>query len=721
MKTRVPLAPKTLQTSGGRYDARSSTRSEPALAGIGETEVAQREGIESVTNSPRVQQSAALVDLIRSSPRVVAQRRHLNSLFGDPVQQQNPSAPRVNRTGLPDQLKSGVESLSGISMDGVKVHYNSDKPVQLNAHAYAQGSDIHLAPGQEQHLSHEAWHVVQQKQGRVKPTMQMKAGVAVNADAALEAEADAMGSKALAVSEGVSVKAAGYPQHLPALPNIAQLKITDSAIKLDIVNHFKGRNVDPVALKLFIDDAFETTDTFDDAVKRIENGLLHHDAMFGVPGKEALQIEAPQVKASSTRPKINIDADRERPKHKSSVLDTDLDEDKILEEWASLNTVKFYAKTRENLKAARDPDHNDHATAKGRLDSLILAYDKSPKVKKRIDGYVRVKAQKAKGASSGTGLDELFKTSETMKYLELSYRPPKEMSAVAEFNGEEFDWMDAQQQIRLSTELIVWAGDLVGEISGHTGTFQKEHLGKWMTAKQSLMHEVRDDAISSRSNPANAIVEAIGIHLRITENVEGFARDIYQGDSAEKALTPAGHSLKKVYDNILIQIGKHRDALKRFQEHMLAGLKPPGGSSPTRARLGGDDYYPESPMQYPAEPHEIDEKKGRVDGNPLPSLASQWRMDHRDPPEKIQEAPINPVLKQARESMKEKLNTKIATGIHAAAKRVAKALPENEDGNANEVDRVMIAVYLKKAREYEETDGMPRVIAALEEELERLS
>jgi len=33
----------------------------------------------------------------------------------------------------------------------------------------------------------------------------------------------------------------------------------------------------------------------------------------------------------------------------------------------------------------------------------------------------------------------------------------------------------------------------------------------------------------------------------------------------------------------------------------------------------------------------------------------------------------------------------------------------------------MIAVYLKKAREYEETDGMPRVIAALEEELERLS
>ena len=68
---------------------------------------------------------------------------------------------------------------------------------QLNAHAYAQGNEIHVAPGQEQHLPHEAWHVVQQAQGRVKPTMQMKAGVPVNDDAALEDEADAMGAKAL--------------------------------------------------------------------------------------------------------------------------------------------------------------------------------------------------------------------------------------------------------------------------------------------------------------------------------------------------------------------------------------------------------------------------------------------------------------------------------------------------------------------------------------------
>ncbi|WP_230408172.1 DNA/RNA non-specific endonuclease [Undibacterium baiyunense] len=109
------------------------------------------------------------------------------------------ASPKPNKTGLPDNLKSGIESLSGMSMDHVKVHYNSAQPAQLNAHAYAQGSEIHVAPGQEQHLPHEAWHVVQQAQGRVKPTMQMKTGVPVNDDAGLETEADVMGAKALSL------------------------------------------------------------------------------------------------------------------------------------------------------------------------------------------------------------------------------------------------------------------------------------------------------------------------------------------------------------------------------------------------------------------------------------------------------------------------------------------------------------------------------------------
>lgn len=107
-----------------------------------------------------------------------------------------PVQKKANNTGLPDNLKSGVENLSGFSMNDVKVHYNSAKPAQLNALAYAQGTDIHVAPGQEKHLPHEAWHVAQQKQGRVQPTLQTK-GVAVNDDRALENEADTMGAKAV--------------------------------------------------------------------------------------------------------------------------------------------------------------------------------------------------------------------------------------------------------------------------------------------------------------------------------------------------------------------------------------------------------------------------------------------------------------------------------------------------------------------------------------------
>ena len=101
----------------------------------------------------------------------------------------------ANNTGLPDSLKSGVESLSGYSLDDVRVHYNSSKPAAVQAYAYTQGTDIHIAPGQERCLPHEAWHVTQQMSGRVSPTTSI-GGVAVNDDASLEHEADVMGARA---------------------------------------------------------------------------------------------------------------------------------------------------------------------------------------------------------------------------------------------------------------------------------------------------------------------------------------------------------------------------------------------------------------------------------------------------------------------------------------------------------------------------------------------
>lgn len=150
--------------------------------------VAQRELQADINKSDRVQQFKAYQDLANNYSLKTASRF-------PPVQR------KVNHTGLPDNLKTGIENLSNYSMDDVKVHYNSNKPGELQAHAYAQGTDIHVGPGQEQHLPHEAWHVVQQKQGRVKATMQMKGEMAVNDEPALESEADLMGSAALSLTQ----------------------------------------------------------------------------------------------------------------------------------------------------------------------------------------------------------------------------------------------------------------------------------------------------------------------------------------------------------------------------------------------------------------------------------------------------------------------------------------------------------------------------------------
>lgn len=129
--------------------------------------------------------------------------------------------------GLPAPLKAGVEQLSGLAMDDVRVHYDSPRPAGLGALAYAQGSDIFLGPGQERHLPHEAWHVVQQKQGRVQPEApRLKARLPLNTEPALEREADALGAAAARAASGGPGTAPARVQRDPPPPYlpVAQLK-----------------------------------------------------------------------------------------------------------------------------------------------------------------------------------------------------------------------------------------------------------------------------------------------------------------------------------------------------------------------------------------------------------------------------------------------------------------------------------------------------------------
>lgn len=99
------------------------------------------------------------------------------------------TASEKDKTGIPGRMKTGFERSSGFSFDDVRVYYNSEKPAQLRAHAYTQGNEVYIAPGQEKHLPHELGHVVQQKSNMVKPTGEI-GGLPLNDDAVMENGAD---------------------------------------------------------------------------------------------------------------------------------------------------------------------------------------------------------------------------------------------------------------------------------------------------------------------------------------------------------------------------------------------------------------------------------------------------------------------------------------------------------------------------------------------------
>lgn len=162
----------------------------------------------------------------------------------------------VNHTGLPDRLKAGIEALSGFSLDDVRVHPNSPKPAQLDAFAYAQGSDIHLAPGQERYLPHEAWHIVQQRQGRVRPTTSV-ATTPVNDSPLLEHEADQMGAKA--------IRTTSRAKHVPLQGNQANTE-TNAPAQLGKRNYYKDKHYKfklkkkNIVLNLHIDNLIDGLD-----------------------------------------------------------------------------------------------------------------------------------------------------------------------------------------------------------------------------------------------------------------------------------------------------------------------------------------------------------------------------------------------------------------------------------------------------------------------------
>lgn len=113
--------------------------------------------------------------------------------------------PAKSQNGMADDLRSKMENAFQADFSNVNIHQNSQNAQNIGALAYTQGNDVHFAPGQfkpnthagQELIGHELTHVIQQRNGRVKPTTQA-GGMLVNDDKNLEGEADNMGRKAAA-------------------------------------------------------------------------------------------------------------------------------------------------------------------------------------------------------------------------------------------------------------------------------------------------------------------------------------------------------------------------------------------------------------------------------------------------------------------------------------------------------------------------------------------
>ena len=94
---------------------------------------------------------------------------------------------------LPPTIQKEYEKKSGVPLDDVRVHYNSEKPDRTNADAYAYGSNIFMRSAANILLEHEIGHVIQQKLGMVSP-MQTIGTTPISTSDRLERTANSLGN-----------------------------------------------------------------------------------------------------------------------------------------------------------------------------------------------------------------------------------------------------------------------------------------------------------------------------------------------------------------------------------------------------------------------------------------------------------------------------------------------------------------------------------------------
>ena len=156
---------------------------------------------------------------------------------------------------IPAPLRSQMESAFNANFANVKIH-EGNHVGDVGAIAYTQGNDIHFAPGQfnpdmrsgQALIGHELAHVLQQRQGRVKPTTQIN-GLPVNDQSALEQEADVLGQKAAQMKNPATLQRQ-ETQDKPANYQITSPKASEDGYReITAVNHKTNQAIGTVKIK----------------------------------------------------------------------------------------------------------------------------------------------------------------------------------------------------------------------------------------------------------------------------------------------------------------------------------------------------------------------------------------------------------------------------------------------------------------------------------------
>lgn len=180
-----------------------------------------------------------------------------------PMQARNTAAPVGAQ--LPSQLIVNAGTMSGIDVSDVRIHRNSAAPRRFDALAYAQGGDIYLGPGEDRHLAHELWHVVQQRQGRVPARGFNMDGAMVNDSPALEAEADRMAARLQGPASAAPVTAA--PSNTAGAAAVApvqrQVRINGGRRRVREADYLPGGR------KQHIGSRFSVASLIGDSVRRV--------------------------------------------------------------------------------------------------------------------------------------------------------------------------------------------------------------------------------------------------------------------------------------------------------------------------------------------------------------------------------------------------------------------------------------------------------------------